>query len=170
MFYQTSHFQKYQTTTAPSTYEERSRGFDLDAQNLMFNATFDPSDHMSSALWELKITPILGGGIGLGVNTFQHFLQVAYDSINEVGSVISVGTPVTNLMVAWQAFFAFRLKPENAHFSFDLGYRYNGFGKFTGPTQVMTNVGGYDGALAHLPGWTGRLQTNSVYLSLTGEW
>ncbi len=168
-FYQTFHYQRY-FTPLPPFEGQRTQFFDLDAQNLIFSLLFDPSQHICASFWGLRFIPVFGGGIGLGLNRIHHFIETAYAFVGESGSQILIGELTTNVLFAWQAQFALRIRPEYNHFSFDLGYRYNGNGRFSGPTEFMANNVFFKGSQARIPPWKGRLQTHSIYLSFNAEW
>ncbi len=175
-YYQPLHYQKYQTTTAPATPPPgfagpaRTRFFDLDHQNLMFDLTLDTTSWFCFGdCWGLNIRPIVGGGIGVGINTVSNFHTVGFegDGGTTVGSTTSIGDPRRTTAFAWQVLAALRFGVCNCcPFSFDIGYRYYNGGRFNGPTSVVSNTATFAGSQIPVSAWKGKFKANEVYFAL----
>ncbi len=166
-YYQTFHYQKYQTGVASTpgfTGSERMRFFDLDHQNILFDVSVYP---WSLQVLNVKVTPFAGAAIGVGFNQVTNFHTVGYDSSAGVGSTTSIGTTGVRAVFAWQVSAGVRIKPDLQHLSFDFGYHYYNGGSFTGPSNVMVNASPFNGGISsgNAP-WTGTLKANEFYFTL----
>lgn len=171
--YQPFHFQKYQVTTSTTTPgftgTSRTRFFDLDHQNVLFNfELFSPSMCSWASCWG-NFTPYVGVGIGVGINRVSNFHTVGFRSIvagTGIGSTTTIGRPVTTTNFAWQATAGLRFNPHGSALSFDVGYHYYSGGWFKGPTQLVSNSDSVLGGFNNGAAWEGRLRTNQLYIAL----
>lgn len=168
-YYQPFHYTKHQTPLDASV-GNRMRIFSLNSQNLLFNLGFNPISCWLQSDSYIPVSLICGVGIGIANNQVGNFYQIAYQSSGEVGSVLTIGTAVNQIKFAWQGSVGLRIKPFDAHFVFDLGYRYYSNGSFSTNSHVMTNNGQVRGNLEAYSPWTGPLQMNSIFLSVNASW
>lgn len=170
-YYQTFHYQKYQTpspltppTRISNVLLNQTRYFDLDHQNVMFDFTIDPASCFSCDCCCFKIRPIVGAGIGVGINHISNFRTVGFDRFAEVGSEALSEPTTSNCSFAWRVLAAIRF--SNCYceaLSFDLGYRYYDGGEFKSSHKSVVNVTGIPGSVIDVSAWEGRLRTNEVY-------
>lgn len=170
-YYQTFHYQKYQTgagATPGFSGNARTRYFDLDHQNVIFDLTLDPVwDCVNWRFCSLNLRPIIGVGIGLGVNRITNFHTVGFDAVANVGSTTTIGEPHTKTTFAWRALAALRIGLNSClPLTLDIGYRYYDGGYFEGPSSFVVNTDGVDGGILSAAPWEGNLKTNEVYLCL----
>ncbi len=167
-YYQTFHYQKFQTgeTVPGGIGSRRTRYFDLDNQNGMFNISLYPEDHASFPLGSLKVSPFVGVGIGFSVNRISNFHSVSFDEATGTGSTTSIGNDTTTVKFAWQAMAGLRFHPRQNRFNFDVGYRYYDAGRFTGPNRIIGNTAIGQGIAEKVKPWKGRLHTNELTLTL----
>jgi hypothetical protein len=174
-YYQTFHYQKYQTSTVGQTPGftgiARTRFFDLDHQNVMFNLSYAPCRQFSFGCSCIDFSPLLGIGIGCGVNRVSNFHTVGFSSISTIGAVgstTSIGETVTNASFAWQGTAGFRIHPQPCSpLLIDIAYRYYDGGTFHGPRNIVLNTLSGAGAFsANGKAWKGRLKANEIMLTL----
>ncbi len=167
-FYQPLHYQKFKTADAEDV-GTHTHFFDLDHQNLMFDLTLDSVGWFCFGdCWGLNIRPIVGAGIGVGINSITNFHSVDFGGATvPVGSTTDIGDRKRGTSFAWQVLAALRFGVCNCcPFSFDIGYRYYDGGRFHGPTRFVLNTAAGAGAQTSLSAWKGRFTANEVYLAL----
>lgn len=165
-FFDTFHYFKFQTgvsDTVGFTGDNRTRHFDLDNQNLLFNLSFYPEKHFHLTGLSLDISPYIGGGIGVSFYRVSNFYTVA--ETDGVGSTTSIGDSVNNNAFAWQGLVGIRVHPVKSCISFDAGYHYFYGGTFKGPTMIYSNDSTFLGAATYAPAWKGKLKTHQLNLS-----
>ncbi len=166
-YYLPFHYQKYQTNVGNPAIH-RTRFFDIEHQNLMFDFTFDPDCYLTWNWGCLDIRPIAGAGIGVAISQMSNFHTVHFNStVAAVGSVDTIGVPLPKTTdFAWQFLAALRFG-INAFcpFILDIGYRYYDGGRFCGPEKIVQNQ--TTGALETVSHrWSGRIRANEVYATL----
>ena len=157
--------------TLGANYE---RSFTLNNQSAMFNLEFSLPRNWSWETCNMSISPMLGAGVGLGVNTVSNFQAVGWSSNVTSGTpagvlqLTTVSRPKTHVGVAWQVNAGFNFRPVDSDLSFALAYRYYNGGKFSTQSSFMLN----DNVLADqgneiaLTAWTCKLRTNQVVMCL----
>ncbi len=175
-YYLPFHFQKYQTSAVEATPgftgPRRSRFFDLEHQNIMFNFTLDPFTAFCFADdWKLHIRPVVGAGMGAGINRVTNFHTIGFEgtgaTLIPVGSATSIWVPRTHSSFAWQVYAALRFGHcRLCPFSFDIGYRYYNGGRFLGPQHIVRNTGDGLGFPIDAPSWKGKLRADELYLTI----
>lgn len=170
--YQPFHYQKFQSgpDTIPSGFpgNPRTRFFDLEHQSVMFNFSLDPRwQCLHYELACIDISPIVGVGIGAGINRVANFHTVGFNTTTPpVGSVSSIGRPITTSSFAWQVNAALRFQKICSNISFDIGYRYHNGGRFKGPSTIVANTADEGGGFLEIAPWKGWFRTNEVYLNM----
>lgn len=164
-YYQPFHYEKFQSdpgSTPGFTGSERTRFFDLEHQNILFNASVYP---WSFYIGNVGVTPFAGAGIGVGFSQVSNFHTVGFS--DNVGSTTSIGKTGVHAVFAWQVSAGIRFKPKLQHLSFDFGYHYYDGGTFTGPSNVVSNDPPYNGTISYgnAP-WEGTLKANEFYFTL----
>ncbi|WP_058441243.1 outer membrane protein [Legionella brunensis] len=158
-------YQKFQTAppgiSGPATGDIRTRYFDLDNRAILVNGFLHPMKAWSNFA-NVAFTPFIGGGIGYAYNEVRDFHTVArlVAAGVPIGSITSIGNPASRSSFAWQASAGVSLKPQQSHFSVDVGYRYYDGGKFEGSSRVFGNADGFVG----LSPWEGRLKANQAFV------
>lgn len=162
-YYQTFHYQKFQTGTADTmgfTGSSRTRFFDLDHMNVLANFSYY-STCFAYDFCFARFTPFVGAGIGLGINRVSNFHTVGLT--NNVGSTTSIGRATTKTSFAWQATGGIEIRPTCSALSIDIGYHYYDGGRFEGPSLILSNT---LGTAQNGSPWKGRLKANEVFLTL----
>lgn len=162
-YFQTFHYVKFQTgisSTPGFTGDNRTRFFDLDNQNILFNLSFYPEKHFYFTFWSLDISPFIGGGIGVGFNRVTNFHTVG--ASHSVGSTTSIGHAASQSSFAWQGLGGLRFHPINSSTSFDIGYHYYDGGTFKGPTNIYVNDAVSLGEPSFGTAWKGKLRTHQI--------
>lgn len=132
-YFQTFHVQISEVPSQPLRF------FDVTPQTLLFNLSLDLKDLLPLSLGELLLIPTLSTGCGSAVSRILYEEEQFY-----------------SFTFAWQTSYGLRMRPKKAHFSFDVGYRYQGLGPLTIKTA---NIDGKHS-----------LNTHAVYLSYNAEW
>jgi hypothetical protein len=166
-FYETMHYEKYQTGTSETegfTGSHRIRYLDVDHKNVMVNLTFHPPKNMFSIDTSLvSVFPFIGGGFGIGINRVNNFHTVGYS--NEVGSTTTIGSRYNNNSFAWQANAGLTFAACNHKLAFDLGYRYLDGGTFKSASKFMLNTSTYEGAYFSTHGWSGKIKAHEAVVA-----
>lgn len=171
-YYQTFHYQKFQSgisSTPGFTGARRTRFFDLDHQNVLFNFTLRPSDCFCFNFCSVNFTPFAGVGIGIGIHKVNNFHTVAFVSTQPpVGSTTSIGNSRTHTDFAWQATAGLNIQPFSCYscLSLDIGYHYYDGGRFKGPSKIVTNTADTEGGYNTGAPWRGRLKANEIFFAL----
>ena len=169
-YYRPFHYKKFQTgvsATPGFTGPSRTRFFDLEHENILFTATFDPKwRYLCYRFCGLQVNPLLGIGIGAGIHHVNNFHTVGFSPTALVGSTTSIGKRVTTTSFAWQALAALRFQFGCSPLSLDIGYRYYDGGRFFGPGTVVSNTPTGLGAKQSGKPWRGTLRANEIYLDL----
>lgn len=175
-YFQPFHYQKFQTSPMQSTIgftgPLRTRFFDLDHQNVMFNLNLVPENCFSLNCSCIEISPLLGIGIGVGIHHVTNFHTVAATPLFEtvsLGTTTSIGEHVRRTSFAWQGTAGVRLSPNQCSpFKFDIAYRYYDGGRFQCPSRILiaTAAAGQGAGFQSGRPWKGRLRANEVLLQL----
>lgn len=149
------------------------RSFTLNNQSALFNLEFGLPRNWAWEVCSTSITPILGAGVGLGVNTVSNFQAVGWSTTGTVGTGVlqltTISRPKTHVSFAWQVNAGFNFRPVDSDLSFSLAYRFYDGGHFETQSSFMLNdnVSAIDfGKEVELTAWTGRLRANEVVMSL----
>lgn len=160
-YYQTFHYKKFQTgenTAAPAfASRNRTRFFDLDNQNILFNLSIYQNKYFAWNTICLEFSPFVGAGIGVGLNRVTNF-----HTVTASGATTAIGSSSSNNSFAWQVFGGIRIRPMGSCISFDLGYHYYNAGSFKGPNRVYINEPPFFGTSVAAKAWKGKLKTNQV--------
>lgn len=168
-YYNTFHYQKYQTGSSGTegfTGAARTRFFDLDHENVLLNLSYNPQwDCLSYRFCQVRVSPVVGLGIGVGINHVDNFHTFGYNQRVANGNPTSIGERNTKASFAWQALAALRFQLA-CRFDLDIGYRYYQGGWFEGPSQITLNTPDVLGGVTSAEPWEGKLKANEVYLNL----
>lgn len=151
-----------------TTYE---RSFTLNHQSFMFNVYLHLPERLALGVGHMNITPLIGGGVGVGLNKVSNFASVGWYTTPtpDVVQLTTLAAPNLKASVAGQATAGLNFQPEGSDMSFGVVYRFYYGGKFNTGTSYMLNDTVNLGALATLDAWTGRLMTNQVAMFLNFE-
>jgi len=181
-FYTPLYYAKHETNAAISTgvavgaateylgpnYE---RSFTLNNQSALFNLEFGLPRNWAWEVGSMSITPIIGAGVGLGVNTVSNFQAVGWSAATGSSNLqlTTISRPKTHVSFAWQVNAGFNFRPVDSDLSFSLAYRFYDGGHFETQSNFMLNdsVSAIDfGKEVALTAWTGRLRANEVVMCL----
>jgi len=185
-FYMPFYYPKHETNAAiatgtPSLPAENlgpnyERSFTLSNQSAMLNFEFGLPRNWAWEVCSMSITPIVGAGVGLGVNTVSNFQAVGWSTAAPSGTtptgvtqLTTLSRPKTHVSFAWQINAGFNFRPVDSDMSFSLAYRFYDGGHFTTQSSFMLNdnVSAIDyGKEVALTAWTGRLRANEVVMCL----
>jgi opacity protein-like surface antigen len=163
----TYHYKKYQNkvpgSKTPYPGDTKTRYFDLDNANLMFNFLLHNLDKVSYRFHNgVIITPFIGGGIGIARNTVSNFYSVKEErdpvSHNKLVSAIEPDKETYSLAAQGVAGISFILTQRT---NLDLGYRIYYGGKFKSNDHLVD----YESS-EHVPAWKGRLLANEIFIQL----
>ncbi len=144
------------------------RSFQLNHQSALFNLEFCLPENWSWDVSGMNISPVLGGGVGVGVNTVTNFQAVGWRSGTTLPQLqlTTLSQPKTKAGFAWQVNAGFNFRPEDSDISFSLAYRFYEGGKFATQSVYMLNDATNIGNAVELSAWTGKLRTNQFVMCL----
>lgn len=149
-----------------------SRSFTLNHQSFMFNAYLHLPERLAWGVGHMNITPLIGGGVGVGLNKVSNFVSTGWSTTTGGAGVLQLTTlaaPNLKASVAGQATAGLNFQPEGSDMSFGVVYRFYYGGKFnTGKNYQLNDSYNY-GKVVALDAWTGRLMTNQVAMFLNFE-
>lgn len=180
-FYTPYYYAKHETNAAIATgavalpseslgpnYE---RSFTLNNQSALFNLEFGLPRNWAWEVGNMSITPVIGAGVGFGVNTVSNFQAVGWSTATSGGvlQLTTLSRPKTHVSFAWQVNAGFNFRPVDSDLSVTFAYRFYDGGHFETQSNFMLNdsVSAIDfGKEVALTAWTGRLRANEVVMCL----
>jgi len=160
----------YSTGTVAAPY---ARSFTLNNQSFMFNVYLHLPERLAFGVGHMNITPLIGGGVGVGLNKVSNFASTGWSNTTPASGVLQLTTlaaPHLKASVAGQAVAGLDFAPEGSDMSFGVAYRFYYGGKFSTGTSYQLNDTLNGGAVVTtLDAWTGRLMTNQVAMFLNFE-
>lgn len=110
----------------------------------------------------LEFTPYVGAGIGFSNNEMNNFYTVGSTNVagEAVGSVSSIAESHSKNSFSWQGTVAVNVRPDNSHFSANLGYRYFDGGNFNSAASLFTNSDG----IVSTTQWSGDVIANQMFV------
>jgi len=140
----------------------------LNHQAFLFNAYFHLPERLAWQLCSVNLTPLIGGGVGVGLNKVTG-IQLTSADPNLLYTAIVL--PNFKASVAWQATAGLNFQPEGSDISFGVTYRFKDEGKFNGSTQAQVNDRTHLGQIIINDNGYGiiKLRTNEVGMFLNFE-
>ena len=146
------------------------RSFSLTHQSALFSVYVDFPHEWQPVYGNFTITPVLGGGLGVGINKMTNFQTLVLSSGGLPYSQLStLGFNNLKNSLAWFVNVGVGFKPKNTTATFGLSYRYYVGGMFSSGTQFVLNDPTNEGAIVDAAPWTGVLKTNQLKLFLDFE-
>jgi hypothetical protein len=150
------------------------RSFSLNHQSALFNLEFCLPEDWAWAVGGMEVSPVLGAGVGVGINTVTNFQAVGWSTTSGTGALqyTTLALPKTKAALAWQVNAGLAFRPEGSEMSFGLAYRFYEGGKFSTQNSFMLNDSALSadfGKLVELTAWNGKLRTNQVVMFLDLE-
>jgi hypothetical protein len=136
------------------------REFLMDHQAAMIEAHFKFPAELAVFRHTLKIAPVCGVGVGVGINNLYNFATISLNP-NAVGTQFtSIANNNISKSFAWRIEAGVNFASLESNVSFGVSYRYDDGGEFASGT-LYEFASGQD-ALTYLPAWRGRLKTNQI--------
>jgi len=149
-----------------------ARSFTLNNQAFMFNVYLHLPERLALSVGHMNITPLIGGGVGVGLNKLTNFASTGWSTTTAstgVTQLTTLAAPNLKASVAGQAVAGLDFAPEGSDMSFGVAYRFYYGGKFSTGTDYQLNDNQNLGKVIALEAWTGRLMTNQVSMFLNFE-
>jgi len=147
------------------------RSFTLNHQAFLFNVYFHLPERLAWNVGGVNVTPLIGGGVGVGLNKVTNFQTTGWSTVSTAGILqyTTIALPNLKASVAWQATAGLNFQPEGSDMSFGVTYRFKDEGKFSTGTQYQLNDNANYGKVVTLDAWTGKLRTNEVAMFVNFE-
>lgn len=143
------------------------RSFSITHQSAIFSGYIDFPKNWQIVQGIFTITPVLGAGVGFGMNKMLNFQVLALSSgASPYSQLSTLGFNNMKTSLAWFVNFGIGFKPKNTTATFGFGYRYYVGGKFATSPQYILNDPINAGTIVNLAPWTGTLKTNQLKIFL----
>lgn len=161
-------YKKFQTSTASQTQGflgNKTRFFKLSSLSCMVNAFLNKQGNaFSYSSCGYSIAPFIGVGVGVSYNKISDFHSVLPLTVEQTAArVASIMSDKLQRSFAAQAIVGLVAKITN-RLSVEVGYRYFYAGKFKTNNYLVDVATGFLTPKTTSP-WTGRFQTNDVFLN-----
>lgn len=160
--YATFNYQKYHENGSPMQDNLGSvflRLFFMNHQSVMLESYLKMPKHWQVQLGGLKVTPLVGLGVGVGINNLFNFQALSYDADIEGTEIASIAKNNIEKSFAWRIETGLNFASLSSNVSFGLAYRYYDGGRFATSNFYLFNIAQ---GFAILPPWTGKFKTNQI--------
>lgn len=141
------------------------RSFAVLHQSALLNFYLDWPKRWGVSLGDLVLKPVIGTGLGVGINQMSGFQTFTFTGTPPVASLSTQGLININNSLAWYVNLGVAFQPKGTSASFGLAYRYYNGGKFISSTKYVVSDSSEE-ALIDLAAWTGTIRTNQLKLFL----
>lgn len=141
------------------------RSFALAHQSILLNLALNLPDKWQCSVSDLNIKPVVGAGLGVGVNQVSNFQVIIFSDLPSSVQISTIGLTNIKSSLAWYVNVGVGFQPKGTAAYFGVAYRYYNGGAFSsGSKFVVTDSN--EGSLVDVAPWTGTLKTNQIKLFL----
>ena len=141
------------------------RSFSVLHQSALLNFYLDWPKKYNIGWGDLLVKPVIGSGLGVGVNQMSAFQTLTFTGTPAVASLSTQGFINLQNSLAWYVNIGISFQPKGTAANFGVAYRYYDGGKFSSGTKYIVNDSNEE-ALIDLAAWTGVIRTNQLKLFL----
>lgn len=141
------------------------RSFSVLHQSALLNFYLDLPKKCNINLGDLCVKPVIGSGLGVGVNQMSAFQTLTFTGTPAVASLSTQGFINLQNSLAWYVNIGVSFQPKGTAANFGVAYRYYDGGKFSSGNKYIVNDSNEE-ALIDLAAWTGKIKTNQLKLFL----
>lgn len=141
------------------------RSFAVLHQSALINFYLELPKKYKAIIGDLVVEPVIGSGLGVGINQMSAFQTFAYTGTPAVATISTQGFINVQNSLAWYVNIGLSFQPKGTAANFGVAYRYYNGGKFSSSSQYIINDSNEE-ALENLAAWTGTIRTNQLRLFL----
>lgn len=158
------------TTTSKEVFGDKfTRTFALVHQSALCSLYLNIPDEYKLTYGIFAIEPVIGGGLGIGINYMTSFQTVGLTATTPYTQVTTVGLASLKNSLAGFASLGVGFKPKSTAATFGIGYRYYVGGKFSSGSQFVFYDATNGGDLVDAAPWVGTIKTNQLNVFLDFE-
>lgn len=141
------------------------RSFSITHQSMLFNFYLHFPKSSKKMVGKIGITPILGGGLGIGINNMSSFQTFTFTGNPVETKLTTLALINTKSSLAGYFNLGVGFSPEGTPANFGIGYRCYYGGTFSSGNKYTINDS-HEAELLILPPWTGKLKVNQIKIFL----
>ncbi len=146
-----------------------TRSFALVHQSALCSLYLNMPEKYKLTYGIFAIEPIIGGGLGVGINYMTGFQTVGLTATTPYTQVTTVGLASLKNSLAGFVHLGVGFKPKSTAATFGVGYRYYVGGNFSTGSQFVFYDATNGGDLVDAAPWTGTIKTNQLNVFLDFE-